>query len=316
MNLKNMTSYQSVLELYVKKRKEIKISDVFACNTKDRITTYHAKIVYDDQIVIKDLDTIYSVIKETLSQESTIYDLSFQKKKHEKCADITWSTRNGSYTIIDEKIILYGIQDHITYQYSNDGEIRCYDTFTLNFDDLIDIDGAINLARNVILQTTSELIYGFRWLLKIKKSSLIYAMTWMVVPLQFPDFLTVPNNEKIRNIFTEEQLKQMIRDHTVTKHIKDDIPSKDDNHLIYRIKDSLFFEEMTCIDYMIYVFNTYAMYSEYIIYNFRLRKTYYNVKNGRIYHRIVWYIKSSTAPSAVVQKSIFLKTYDRKRKRE
>ena len=319
-----MTSYQSVLEFYVEKRKEFKISKIFACNTQDRISTYHARIIYEKQLVLEHFDTIYAVIKETLSQdpkdEKVIYDLFFKRRKNYNYANISWSTRNGSCTIIDDKTILSGIHDCIIYQYDHDHDVdknrKNYDVFSMRFDDVIDIDGAIHLAKNVIMQTTPKLIFEFKWTLRIKRSLLVYVMSWTVKSEQFPDFLTVPNSDRMRNIYNENQLKTIILDHTFTRMIRDFIPKKEENCSLYRIKKVFFFEKMSCIEYFIYIINTYVQFTGGIIYYFKLRKTYYDVKTNRIYHRVMWYINSNTTPPAVIHKSTFLKREERKRQRE
>lgn len=308
-----MTSYQSILECYVENQREIKIAKEFSCNSQDRISMHHANMIIKDSLKPDHYNIIYSVIKESLSPNSdyhTIYDLLFKYKRKEGYVYVVWSTRNGSFTIIDAKIILDGISESISYEFCENKENN--DVFSLRFDDVIDIDGAVALARYVISQTTTRIINDFRWILRIKNSSLIYVMTWTTEPIYFPDFLTTPC---LRRIFNEKQLKQIITDQTIIKTLHPRLPKKEDSFTIYRIKKIVFFEEMACIEYFIYLINLYSHCSNGIIYHFKLTKTFYDKNRDKIFHRIVWYIKTDQDPPRALRKANFYNLI-RKRQRE
>ncbi len=311
-----MASEPSILEFFEEKCDEIKLSYMPSCGSNDRMSRFTAKCLHNGTIDESHLGVIWAVMKETVHEENIIYDLSFMNDSRQ--ARIEWTVRNGSHTIIDDKTILEGIGDCVVYQHDYAGVLETnwhqYEVFTLHFNDVVKIDQAISLAKRAILQTTSKVIYGFDWILRIKGQMLIYSMSWVARSQTFPDFIEVPTASGVRRIFSEDQLKCIISDTCMMTAMKDVEPQPNTEYeTLYKIKKTMYFTQMSCIEYFVYVVNKTIASTDGIVYQFTLKRTFYDCKTRQIYHRLFWYVISKTEIKKIPTKTQFNANSDAKR---
>jgi hypothetical protein len=319
-----------LLELYMKKRNEIKILKEPSTGSKDRLSTFvvhcHCPHEYVDA---ETLMVLYSVIKETITTEEIvkkdrtfyekmIYSLTFERK--ENTLYVSWIVKNCTPTIIDDKLILSEIYPQVEYLHDYDGDLEKnwhhYDVFTLRFNDVIQVDNAIMLARSAILETTLKNIHGFSWILKVKNGILIYVMSWTTKLISFPECLFTPTGLNVRRIFNEDQLKAIILENCDVYGVTDQSAPKIEGLATYRIKKAFSFESMNCIEYLIYAINHVSRWSNKIIYRFHLSHVYYDQSLNQCIHRIRWILLSQYPIEKALTKQDFIEKNETKRQRE